>query len=801
MTPPTPSTPRTLRVTAALALACCAASPLAAQWVGPGTGGVGALQQDHRYLTEGRRVLVIGAHPDDEDTELITILSRGRGVETAYLSLTRGEGGQNLIGGELGPALGILRTEELLAARRIDGAGQYFTRAFDFGFSKTAAETFTFWPRDTLIKDVVRVIRRFRPDVIVSVWSGTPQDGHGHHQVSGIVAREAFDAAQDTTRFRDLAREEGLRPWRPLKFYRDYRAEGEGERFDGGELDPAVGQSYHQLAARSRSQHRSQDMGQLQDPGPSSRHIVLEAVAPGLRLAADTALFAGIPARASRDGELAGEVWLGEKGIVLDAYADDDEVVPGERVTITQLMWNASRDTIRASSDWLATAGFERGEGGTCSGQLAPVLPGEVRRCTTILRVTPTAAPGQPYFLQAPVEHAQYHFRGNTTAWGLPFAPPPSVRFRVEGEGGARSEVEREVMARSLDQGVGEVRRPLTIVPRVLMHLTPSEWLWRNTVPTQTIRVDVEHLAETPSDVVVRLAVPTGWRSPEAIPVHFDGAGEHRVVEFTLVRPDLEGTQTIAVTAEAIIGTDTLRVSGRRIEYPHVRPHLIFDRSVAHAVGADVVFPDGRRIGYLRGAADAIPEALRAAGVAYRLVTPAELEGTVLDSLDVLVIGPRAYEVDAAVARANSQLLAFAKRGGTLVVQYQQYQYIAGRFAPFPLTIARPHGRVTDETAPVRWLPGSEALAAGPNRLTAHDWKGWVQERGLYFAATWDSAWTPMVEMNDPGEAPLRGGILVARYGKGTVVYTGISFFRELPAAVPGAWRLFANLLALGGGT
>jgi hypothetical protein len=236
----------------------------------------------------------------------------------------------------------------------------------------------------------------------------------------------------------------------------------------------------------------------------------------------------------------------------------------------------------------------------------------------------------------------------------------------------------------------------------------------------------------------------------------------------------------------------------RRVDYPHVRPRPLFQVAEASVTVAPVRFPTHLAIGYVRGAADAIPEALAAARVPFRLLTGDDLEGDVLDSLDVLVIGPRAYEVDEALGRAHSRLLAFAEAGGTLITQYQQYQYVSSGLTPYPFAIARPHDRVTDQNAPVRFLPGSEALQAGPNRLGPADFDGWVQERGLYFAREWDDRWTPMIESHDPGEPERQGGLLVARYGRGRVIHTGLSFFRELPAAVPGAWRLFANLLAIG---
>lgn len=790
--------PRFLLAAAVLALASLPFTSATSQFIGPGTGGAIELAQELRFLPDGRRVLVIGAHPDDEDTELITILSRGLGIETAYLSLTRGEGGQNLIGSELGAALGVVRTGELLAARRIDGGHQFFSRAIDFGFTKTARETFTFWPHDSLVKDVVRIIRRFRPEVIVSVWTGTPADGHGQHQVSGIVAREAFDSAQDSTAFPGLARDEGLQPWRPLKFYRDYRASGPGASFDGGALDPAAGQSYHQLAARSRSSHRSQGMGQYQQPGPSRRHIALEAVARGLDLARDTALFAGVPAIPSRDPALGAKVRLAQAGVILDAYTDDAEVVPGQPVPSTLLVWNEGENPVRAHLARLVHRGFGAGTGGDCPGGEVVVKPGEVFRCQLPLRVRDDAQPGQEYFLRQPADGSLYSWSGDPAHWGDPFDPPLAARFEIDLADGTSASMNVPITARSLDRGLGEVRTPVVIVPREIVSVSPAHLLWKSDRDSTVFTVTVEHAARDTVAATVALTVPAPWRVDAPRKVVLTREGEHDRFQFTVHRPEGVRSGPVNFAANVIVGSDTFGTSVERIDYSHIQPHHIFSPALVNSVVAPVHFAANQRIGYLRGAADRIPEALTAAGVNFRLLSSSDLEGSALDSLDVVVIGPRAYGVDPELDRANARLLDFARRGGTLVVQYQQYGYVNAGLAPYPFTIARPHDRVTDETAAVRWLPGSDALRNLPNKLTTADFAGWVQERGLYFAHDWDSAWKPMVAMHDPGESALDGGLLVARYGKGTVVYTGLSFFRELPAAVPGAWRLFANILAVG---
>jgi LmbE family N-acetylglucosaminyl deacetylase len=766
---------------------------LGAQQGGPGTGGVVRRAQAELEQREPRRVLVIGAHPDDEDTELITILSRGMGVETAYLSLTRGEGGQNLIGDELGPALGVVRTEELLAARAVDGGRQFFTRAIDFGFSKSAEETLTFWPRDEVLADIVRVIRRFRPHVIVSVWSGTTADGHGHHIASGLLAREAFDAAQQPDRFPA----DGLAHWQPLKFYRDYRATGPGTTLQGGVLDPITGHSYRQIAARSRSQHRSQDMGTLEEVGPSERRIVLEAVASHLNLAADTALFAGVAA-SEVDHAAANATQLLGHDVVLDAYTPDHEVVPGQPIPVTLVAWNAGIDTVRAGFAWDEGAGnrFVVRERPPCLDDEMTVPPGVVARCIVDMQVRPEATADEPYFLRSPPDGAMYHWDGDPDIWGDAFGAVLSGEFTIRGVDGVVARARVPVTARSLSQELGEVRRPVHVVPRVMLTLTPGRMLWPAGSVRQTFTVTAQHGAPDSTSVEVRLRVPEGWQVSPAHTETFATPGEERALRFDVERPSTVAEGTFTLVAEAIAGADTFRIGIERVNYPHISAQHLVHPAEAVVTVAPVRFAEGRTVGYVRGAADRIPEVLAAAGVDVTVLDLAD-PTVVLDGFDAIVIGPRAYEVHPALARLHPRLLAWAARGGTLITQYQQYQYLAGGFPPVPLTIGRPHDRVTDETAEVTLLDPTHRALRGPNRIDRSDFAGWVQERGLYFARTWDPGWTPLLEMHDPGEAPLRGALLVAPYDRGTVVYTGMAFFRQLPAAVPGAWRLFANLLAL----
>ncbi len=786
-------------IAATLAWAMLLGSPLVAQDASPGTGGAIGLIQAERAIGNPYRVLVIGAHPDDEDTELITILSRGYGAETGYLSLTRGEGGQNLIGGELGAALGVVRTGELLASRRLDGAHQFFTRAYDFGFSKSPEEAFRYWPRDSLIKDIVRVLRRFRPDVVISTWLGTPADGHGHHQAAGIVALDAYLAAGDSERFGELRTEEGLEPWAPAKFYRNRRvAEGEGIILDGSALAPGLGISLHQLAMRARSRHRSQDMGLLEELGPSSTRIELERLAPGIEAAAGDSIFAGIPAGRRVEARHRDALVLAQQGMITDAWVEDDEVTPGQSVPLTVLTWNTGTDTVWASPSWSPHPGWQPDTVANGCAVEMMLAPGQLGRCTIPLQVAHGARPEQPYYLRNAPESALYEWGGDPANWGEPFEPPLQATIALRWRDGRAAGSTIDVTARSLDQGLGEVRRPVTIVPQVVLDLSPGAMLWPRSLRSRDFTVTVEHASRDTVEASVELVVPAGWHVDPPRVLTLTREGERRTLLFTVTAPTDPASGEVSFHAQATIGGDTLRVAMRRVAYPHIRPRILFEAAEARVVVAPVTFQPGLAIGYLRGAADAIPEALDAAGVPIRLLTAADLEGAILDSLDVVVLGPRAYEVDDAVRRAHPRLLAFAEAGGTLITQYQQYQYVSGGFAPYPFTIGRPHDRVTDQTAAVQLLPTAGALATTPNRITAADFDDWVQERGLYFARDWDAAWTPVLESHDPGEGDQLGGLLVAAYGQGTVVYTGLAFFRQLPAAVPGAWRLFANLLAIG---
>ncbi len=835
-----------------------------------------------------KRVLMIGAHPDDEDTELLTILVRGMGAEAAYLSLNRGEGGQNLIGPELGEALGILRTQELLAARKLDGAQQYFTRAYDFGFSKTLEDTWSHWPRDTILKDVVRIVRKFQPQIIVSVFSGTPRDGHGQHQAAGWAALKAFTVAGDSTRFAELSTEEGFRAWTPAKLYRSARFDSAATTLvlDGGVLDPAVGQSYHQVAMRGRSLHRSQDMGQLQRVGPSRVRLALledrtasggnglfagidttlsgiggaraasawhrylaavdsaQALRPAdwraklplllqrARMAYQSALLAagvsdstglsGKPITAALEDQRRrlDQALTMSEGLVLDAFTDDHRVVPGQSLEVTLSAWNTSLAPVRVT---MRATGCPRC---VVSDGLEPktVLPQQLLTERVKITIDDSARPSTPYYLEQPRRGDLYVWPG--TVRGEPFAGAEAeARYDIAYD--SHFTVIRELVHRYNDQARGEVREPITVVPRVDVKLDPATEVWPTGSPApHSILVTLAHGAKDTTTGQVRLEIPAGWPRVKAQPFRLTREDERETFRFTVYPPsNLEaGSFEVRAVAEKSDGK-RYDLGVFMVDYPHIRPRAYVKPAVATIRTAPLIIPKLARVGYVRGAADQGPEALRSVGLPIKLLSGVALEQSDLSRYDAIVIGPRAYETEPELAANNPRLLAYARAGGLVIVQYQQYQFFESNYAPHPLavasrspgtplnaaTAAQPagspqtvglalrsgHDRVTDESAPVHIVRPSHRSVRTPNRLGASDWSGWVQERGLYFARTWDKAYESVLETHDPGEGPLEGGLLIARVGKGTYVYTGLSFFRQLPAGVPGAFRLFANLLAL----
>jgi LmbE family N-acetylglucosaminyl deacetylase len=733
---------------------------------------------------EKLRVLWIAAHPDDEDTQLLTWLSRSGRAEAAYLSLTRGDGGQNLIGNELGEQLGIIRTEELLAARRVDGAHQYFTRAYDFGFSKTAAETFTHWPKDSLLADVVTVVRAFRPHIIMTTFAGLPSDGHGQHQVSAILAKEAYDsAAADTVRF--PARRYGA-PWTPLKFYRFARFSPEGTtlRVNVGEYNAKLGRSYAEIAAESRSQHKSQGFGTLVRRGvvwdllrrDASR--VNESTAPKN----EKSIFDGLEKIVRSDDQPVDER-LAEPNVAAEAMSDRRVVAAGDSALATVTVYNRSGMQITARPGWA----------GAAAGSVVSILPDSSYRWTTYVRGTQIT---QPWWLATPRNGDLFS----------PAIGPLSEDEREKQDwlsvvtcaSNASCVTHRTpVVYHFVDPVRGDVQRPIAVVPPISVTLERPIELARAGVPIDRyLTVTVRSALMTRKPVTVSLALPSGLTADSAQRVVTVDSAATRAVTFR-VRGRLQpGTLTIAATA-AVDGI-TSHIGYVPIDYEHITPERQYREATLSIKSIDVTVPTNLRVAYIPGVGDNVAPALRQLGIPVTIVLPSEIPATDLSSFTTVVVGPRAYQANKELIDNNQYLLSYAKNGGTLVVQYGQYEMTQAGVMPYPITISRPHDRVTEENAPVTVLDPSSRVFAAPNRITNSDFEGWVQERALYMPRTFDPAYHPLLAMNDSGEQPNRGAILVTPYGKGMYVYTTLAFFRQLPAGVTGGARLFVNLVSQG---
>ncbi|HET7274735.1 MAG TPA: PIG-L family deacetylase [Longimicrobiaceae bacterium] len=836
--------------------------------------GAAALGLTLRQLGTTERVLMIGAHPDDESTQILSELALGHGAEVAYLALTRGEGGQNGIGPELQEGLGLLRTEELLAARRLDGARQYFSRAYDYGYSKSADEAFRHWPHDEVLADVVAVIREFRPDVILSVFTGTPSDGHGQHQAAGILAREAFTAAGDPSRFPDQI-ESGLGPHQPAKFF-FARWRGGDENaltLETGDMDPLLGRSAYQVAMASRSRHRSQDMGQILVPGPHSSSLQLVesrvvsdggAAARSIFSGIDTTLVAWGDAgtasvgsllrdyqnavadarsnynplqpgqlvpqlaqavatlaeaegalsstaagddallfRISAEKEQASEALRRASGIVLDAISADETVTPGQTFELELVLWNGGDRPIQIKSlRPELPPGWSAEPVDPVPAQLAA---GELLEQPFRVSVPAAAEPTEPYFLESPRQGDMYTWPAERGGVGIPFEPA-AVRAVAEVEiAGANITVDDDATYRTVDKMSGEIRRPVRVVPAVSVSTVPSVAVV-TTAPGEDspgpLQVTVRTVAGAADGVAgtLRLDLPAGWTAaPASVPLELTAEGEvvTTLFEVTPPQPLTAGEYRISAVFESQ-AVDSFARGYQLVDYPHTRPRALYSPATTTVEAFDVQVPDDLAVAYIPGAGDEIPAALAQLGLDPTILDPPALAAADLDAFDVIVTGIRAYEVRPDLVAANPRILEYVEDGGTLIVQYNKYEFDELNVAPYPATMNRPHDRVTDETAPVTIIEPEHQVVTWPNRITAADFDGWIQERGLYFLHEWDSRYTPILAMSDPGEEPLLGSLLIAPYGDGTYVYTGISFFRELPAGVPGAYRLFANLLALG---
>ena len=837
------------------------------------TGAAGLVQLLQRLQTTAS-VLHTGAHPDDEDSAFLARAARGDHARVGYLSLNRGEGGQNIIGRELFDALGVIRTEELLQARRLDGGEQYFTRTFDFGFSKRRDEAAMRWNEREVLGDMVRVIRMFRPLVIYSRWGGTPADGHGHHQLAGYLTPLAAKAAADPNEFTEHIKE-GLRPWQTRKLYSRPLEEAPATiQVQTGVFDPVLGRTYAEIAFEGRSQHKSQNQGTIETLGPLASGLrALDAVVsvpkpeqslfdgldisvPGLAklaglpdgslraelVAMDVSakkalqdfqpldptrivapLIEGIkavraarqalsslnaPAAARADAEFLlsieeqdfTEAIIRAAGIVVDPLADAETVVPGGRVAVNVRVFLAQKAnasvtsmTVKAPASWTVKPASDRDAPG---GRFRREVPSSSARYEVTV---PADAPiTQPYFLERPRQGDSYQWPQGSPK-GEPFAASQlfgEVELKV---GDVTLVASRPVDYRFADPIRGELRRPVSVVPAVTVGLDTSLLIVPTGTAARTQRVVARVTSGSPQplDGSVRLRIPAGWSvSPQEAPFALKNADEQTSVAFTVTAPANRRAGSFDIDADARVGRTTYSRDVEVISYPHIQTHRLYWPAHARTQVLDLkVAPV--KVGYVMGGGDEVPDAIRRMGIDVMMLDADMLATGDLSRFDTIVVGIRASETRPDFVANNARLLQYVERGGTLIVQYQQGEYVERNMAPFSVS-QKGNPRVTDETAPVKILAPGHPVFTFPNRITADDFNGWVQERNLYAFADFDrKRYTPLLETADPGEPPQQGGQLYAEVGKGRFVYTAFAWFRQLPAGVPGAYRQFANLISL----
>ncbi|GGG36712.1 PIG-L family deacetylase [Hymenobacter glacieicola] len=800
-------------------------------------------------------VMYIAAHPDDENTRLIAYMANGRLLETGYLSCTRGDGGQNLIGPELREQLGVIRTQELLAARRIDGGRQFFTRANDFGFSKTPEETFTIWDKEQVLSDMVWVIRQRRPDVLITRFPPDSRAGHGHHTASAILAAEAFEAAGDPKRFPEQLKY--VQPWSPKRLFWNTGSffVKPGENMDGylkvdaGAFNPLLGQSYGEIAARSRSQHKSQGFGSAAQRGEALEYL---QYVKGDKAKSDP--FEGIDLSWNRVpggaavGKLIDEVirkydpsnpsasvagllkvreelqrlrinkqdgfWLEEKiqatsrlilacsGVYAEAVTKEPTFSSGTEAQIDYEVVNRSGLPIRLNKVIVQKPYFPgdpvtiTADGPESNSDQAVELSYN-KRATGKVTVAGrnNFLISQPYWLRENGSVGMYRLSTGAEVGAAENSAVASATFFLSTNGTNVELLTVPVQYKSTDPVEGEKYRPLVVVPPVAVNIGGRAYVFADNQP-KTIPVTLR-AGKAGVKGSVALTLPQGWKSePASFPFDLASKDAEQTVQFR-VQPGVGAAEGRAeLRAVATVDGQPYSRGYQAIEYNHIPTQVLFPEAVAPLVKLDLK-RKGQEIGYLMGAGDEVPDALRQIGYTVTLLKPEDLTDQNLRRFDAVVLGVRAYNTVDRLKTLQPTLLRYVENGGNLVVQYVVNRgTVLPQIGPYPLTLSS--DRVTVENAPVTFLNRQQPLLNSPNKITARDFEGWVQEQGLYYPSAWDPKYQTVLSSADPGEKAKESAILVADYGKGHYIYTGLSLFRELPAGVPGAYRLLTNMVSLG---
>lgn len=796
----------------------------------------GDIYQGLKKLNVLGSVLYIAAHPDDENTRLLAYLAKDRLYRTGYLSLTRGDGGQNLIGDEQGVELGLIRTQELLAARRLDGAEQFFSRAFDFGYSKSPEETFTKWDREKILSDVVWVIRKFQPDVIITRFPTTGEGGHGQHTASAILANEAFRAAADPARFPEQLTY--VKPWQAKRILWNTFNFGslnttspDQFKLDAGAYNPVLGKSYGEIAAESRSQHKSQGFGVPRSRGEAIEYFKTtggEALAGNLFSGIDTtwdkvldgvalqqvqkmvdqviarydfsAPQKSVPQLATLYQALnslsASGLWVAQKakevkdligaasGLWMEAFATVPFAAQGDSLSVSVVLNNRLAQNIK----------LKKITGGLLGNELTALFDSTLHQNRNFvfnqkIFVSPQVPITQPYWLRQKMNEGYYNVSNQQLIGQPDVQPAGAADVSLTVDGVAISFTNIPIRYKANDQVRGELYEPLVVlppytveVPRNINILQPKETGMQEFTYTAQRALDSLRIYER-SDVLVNDGgLHKGERKMYQHRLNV-GAGSKKAVSSSVItipyyqKPD-------SITAKTL----------HTIRYEHIPYISYFTDAVNKFVLLDVK-TEGKKIGYIVGAGDKVPEALEQMGYEVTLLTDKELERNNLKQYDAIIAGVRAFNANDWMGKYYDKLMKYVEEGGNYIVQYSQNNNIRGRVGPYNFTVS--NKRITDENAPVTFLAPQHPVLNFPNKITQDDFQGWIQERSIYHADNWDPHYQPILQMNDPGEQPHNGSLLIAQYGKGFFTYTGLVFFRELPAGVPGAYRLMANLIAL----
>ncbi|TWJ03284.1 LmbE family N-acetylglucosaminyl deacetylase [Mucilaginibacter frigoritolerans] len=784
------------------------------------------IEQNFKKLDVLGSVLYVAAHPDDENTRLLAYLAQEKHYRTGYLSLTRGDGGQNLLGSEQGELLGLIRTQELLAARKVDGAEQFFTRANDFGFSKGPDETLKIWDREKVLGDVVWVIRKFRPDVIICRFPTTGEGGHGHHTSSAILAQEAFAAAADPKRFPEQLQyvktwQAKRLLWNTFNFGTTNTIRPGQFKVDVGVYNPIIGKGYGELAAESRSNHKTQGFGSARQRGEAPEFFktilgdapqndLLDGVdATWSRIKGGEAIAAeistirknfdvdhpekSVPALVKlldQVEKVQNAYWRAQKvkeldnliaacaGLWFESYTVESTYALGDSIAVYSQVLDRYSDKVKLNS--ISINGIAK----SYNSAIAANQLQSYSINTFAAKIT------QPYWLQTPHTQGTYNIPdqlsvGNPETQGLLTA---DFEFTIEGK---LIHFERRLVYKFVDPVRGEVYQLLTIAPPVTANVESKDYIFNSTIP-QTIQIKLKSFTKASGSI--SLKPMAGWK---VVPEKFDfsnkNKGDEWTVAFTVTPAD---NQPKTTTLEAVVNVNgqSFSLGILNIKYDHVPNITLFLPAQAKLIDVDLKIA-GKKIGYIQGAGDLVPDALKQVGYDVHQLSENEILNGDLSGYDAIITGVRAWNVNERLAVEQPKLMEYVKNGGNLLVQYNNNAGIVTKqIGPYPLRVV--NQRVTDEDAKVTILDQQSPVLNYPNKISQDDFNGWIQERGLYFVSDIDPQYKTVLQMNDPGEAPNNGSLVVGNYGEGRFIYTSLAFFRQLPAGVPGAYRLFINLLS-----